>query len=43
MGGFDFSVLFIAMGNVIAQKGLDAAAYSFALPYPPLTYLVLGY
>jgi len=43
MGGLDFSVLFIGMGNVILQKVLDATAHSLTLPYPPLTYLVIGY
>ncbi len=43
MGGLDFSVLFIGMGVVILQKVIDAAAYSMGLPYPPLTYLAIGY
>lgn len=43
MGGLDFSVLFIGMGNVILTKILDATAFGIGLHYPPLTYLVIGY
>ncbi|WP_086929573.1 YggT family protein [Agarilytica rhodophyticola] len=43
MGGLDFSVLFIGMGNVILQKVLDATAWGMNLHNPPLTFLVIGY
>lgn len=43
MGGLDFSVLFIGMGNVILQKILDHVAFGLGLPYPPLTFLTIGF
>lgn len=43
MGGLDFSVLFIGMGNVVLQKILDATAYGMNLPQTTLSYLAIGY
>lgn len=44
MGGLDLSVLFIGMGNTIAQKLLDATANSIGLfSSSPLSFLVIGY
>lgn len=43
MGGLDFSILFIFIGNTVIQKVLDAVAFSYGLNGFPLTYLAIGY
>lgn len=43
MGGLDFSILFIFMGNAVIQKVLDAFAFSYGLHLSPLTFLTIGY
>ncbi len=42
MGGLDFSVLFIGMGNVIIQKILDAVTFSL-LTHRDQLFLLIGY
>lgn len=43
MGGLDFSLLFVFMGNTIFAMILDAPANSMGIHLQPLTYLVIGY
>lgn len=43
VGGFDFSLLFVFMGNTIFGMILDAPALNMGLHVAPLTYLVIGY